>query len=187
MTTADAMIHQKRKYKTLPFLVVMQLLIAITTVVVMLAVSLKIKPLIEKKNSLEKEIQILDEELNKQKEKLRATQILTENLLKSSGLQEIRSSSVSKLYEEKQGSVVVLGSYKDLEEAISGIKNLQKRLPSYNLKLYFAVNNYYAAVIGIIEDSSIAFSTLKKVRSVVQDAYIFDSWAFPYEIKFQLP
>jgi len=82
--------------------------------------------------------------------------------------------------------VIVLASYKNIEKAITGVKHLRGEFTD-KIKLYFAVNNYYAAVIGIFQEKSDANSKLEEIKSIVTDAYIFQSWAFPYEIKLELP
>ena len=89
-------------------------------------------------------------------------------------------------FAENEGYVIVLGSYKEIEEAITAVKYLQPRFAE-KIKLFFAVNNYYAVVMGIFENENIANSKLKETKKIVNDAYIFESQAFPYEIKLKLP
>jgi hypothetical protein len=151
------------------------------------------------------EIKEVEKELSEKREQLRLAKLQTETILKETftkeslqkkidlqlrgGKADIPTSPKTKIfntYEEAQGYVVVLGSYKNIEKAITGVKIFRGKFQD-EVKLYYAINDYYAAAIGIISNEKLAQKKLSDVRAYRSDAYIFGSWAFPYEIKLQLP
>jgi len=89
---------------------------------------------------------------------------------------------ISEIFESIQGYVVVLASYKNIQNAKRGVKILSMQNIG-EVKLFYAINDYYAAVIGIIRSRKIALQRLEKIKQKIPDAYIYTSWAFPYEIK----
>ncbi len=80
-----------------------------------------------------------------------------------------------------QGYFVVLGSYKQLSAAITKLHELRRQTDK-TVRLFWAVNGYYAPVIGILNTKDDALQTQLELRSTVPDAYLFSSWAFPYEV-----
>jgi hypothetical protein len=183
-----------------PRFVIAQVIIAIIAVAVTLATVFKVSSLIETKGKLEAEIKSkLDrvrelevriedaqKELVKKQKMLESGKLLTESILQGSGLIKGGSSAISELPQQEEGYVVVLGSYKSIEKAISAVKRLRQTYMG-EVKLYFAVNDYYAAVLGIFSDKETAEVQLERARETVSDAYIFRASAFPYEIKLELP
>lgn len=89
---------------------------------------------------------------------------------------------ISEIFESIQGYVVVLASYKDIKNAKRGVLILNKQNLG-EVKLFYSISDYYAAVIGIINSREMALQRLEKIRQKIPDAFIYTSWAFPYEIK----
>jgi chromosome segregation ATPase len=182
-----------------PRFVIIQITIAIVAVAITILTVLKVGSLLETKEQLEvdieskketvqkleSEIEYATKNLKDLEEKLRTTQQLSESILQGCLIDD-GLSTITPLYSDRQGYVVVLGSYKNIEKAISAIKKFRQS-DLGKVKLYFAVNDYYAAVLGIFDEKQAAEVALKDARKVVRDAYIYNSLAFPYEIKLQLP
>jgi uncharacterized small protein (DUF1192 family) len=86
------------------------------------------------------------------------------------------------LSKQPQGYLLVLGSFKDIESAIRQVQAFRRKI-SPDVKLFYAINDYYAAAQGIIANKKEASAALDNARAHVADAYLFSSSAFPYEIK----
>lgn len=67
MTSGGKIPQQQSKSRALPILVVVQLVVAVITIAVTVIVSFQIRPLIERKNQLEREVKTLEETIDKQK------------------------------------------------------------------------------------------------------------------------
>jgi len=79
------------------------------------------------------------------------------------------------------GYFVVLGSYQKLPIAVTKFHEFQ-RSTNEPVRLLWAVNNYFSPVVGIFATREEALAKQRNLRSVVSDAYIFEAWAFPYEL-----
>lgn len=90
-------------------------------------------------------------------------------------------SFAARAVDNPDGYFVVLHSYRKLAEAV-------KELPQYRsstnepVRLFWAVNNYFAPVVGVFATREEALAKQRDLRSIVSDAYVFGAWAFPYEL-----
>ena len=195
--------------RVVPGLVITQVLIAIAALAVSIAVVLKIGPLIERKTSLEEEIdqmQALAEKLeqrikvleidiaDKQKEIDSAERILqatAEKVRTDSTARGQLESSIGSIddgravvplsIEDSQGFLVVLGSFKNINSAAQTSAALNEIL-NFNVRLFYAVSGYYTPVLGPFDSSDDARRALGQAKSDVPDAYIFSAGGFPFEI-----
>jgi hypothetical protein len=79
------------------------------------------------------------------------------------------------------GYFVVLGSYQKLPIAVTKFHEFQ-RSTNEPVRLLWAVNNYFSPVVGVLATREEALAKQRNLRSVVSDAYVFEAWAFPYEL-----
>lgn len=79
------------------------------------------------------------------------------------------------------GYFVILGSYRKLADAVSALPQL-RRSTNEPVRLFWAVNDYFATVVGVLATREEALAKQRGLRSVVSDAYLFGAWAFPYEL-----
>jgi hypothetical protein len=139
----------------------------------------------------------LEKELSRKEEQLQASStLLTETTLGASPQQQEQKQIIQRelvaagvehvgildIRDQRQGYIVVLGSYRKIEDAVKRVMAFRENI-SREVKLYYAINDYYAAALGIFESRDEAIKTMRAVRSKISDAYIFSSAAFPYEIE----
>lgn len=86
------------------------------------------------------------------------------------------------LSKKPQGYLLVLGSFKNIENAIRQVQAYRQKI-SPDIKLYYAINDYYTVAQGIITNKKEALTAMNNAHIYVADAYIFSSTAFPYELK----
>lgn len=150
----------------------------------------KLTEIQDKIKKAKKELGEKEEQLRRSK--LQTKTILDETLTKESLQREIDSklkydkAEVREIYSEDQGYVVVLFSGKEINRAVRALKMFRKRTLE-DVRLYYAINDFYAVAIGIIVDKKLADAKVQEVKVFQADAYPYASWAFPYEIKLKLP
>lgn len=193
MEGASQMQVRTKPGKAVRVLILAQVLLALAAIAIASIVGWQIKPLIKEKQKLELEkkelenkitekreqIEALDSEIQNRTERLNYIEEATRSSLASRGVDR---SKVVSLNQEKQGFLVILGSYKNLKYASARAKQLRKHL-SEEVNVYYAINDYFAPAIGVLDSLEMAQEKLKAAQLVQPDAYIFGSWAFPFQVR----
>jgi hypothetical protein len=105
-----------------------------------------------------------------------------EQSLRSAG---IVSYTIRDIRNQGDGYLVVIGSYTDVREALDRVSGFQRTL-SKNVKLFYSINNYYAAAIGVFDNMEKAKAEKGRVTSIIADAYIYKAAALPLEISVKI-
>jgi hypothetical protein len=195
--------------RALSAVAIAQVAIAAIAIVVAILVSLKIGPLIEKRElleteilekssratSLEKRIANLEHALaDKQKEINSAEEILqgisgrAAKRNAAQGTAEVSAGVVGGKYSivpiqpcEEECYLVVLGSFKNLQLAVDRTVELRQQLDD-EVELLYAVNAYFAPVVGVFTDRDEAYEKRDRIRESVPGAYVLTAWGFPFEV-----
>jgi hypothetical protein len=88
---------------------------------------------------------------------------------------------VSSPVKNREGWVVVLASYKNVRSALNDLPGFRQRT-NEAVELYRAVNGYVTPAVGVFDTRQEASAKQQRVRSVVKDAFVFGTWAFPYTL-----
>jgi cell division protein FtsL len=188
--------------KRFPLIVKIQVIVAIVAVAVTVVAAFRLGPLIEKKRQLEVEIHKLEVELSKltadkealTKEVEAGQEVGVETLAKSpvtntlpDALKQTLKAAprgvrlTARPVPNRAGYVVLLGSYRQIAIAIADLPSFRRRTGE-PVDLFWSVNGYIAAAVGVFRTREEASSKQRQVRSAVKDAYVFGTWAYPYKL-----
>jgi hypothetical protein len=198
MMHTDAGATEPAHTKPLKRLIITQVVIAGIACAVLIWLALTIPPLIRTKARLEADIAAKQHEIEGLEEKFAArrreldsaeralrdaVQKLPPNNATPQALQnEIGSQhALVRAVNQKAAYVIVLASYKGFARAMSDLPSLQAKVGE-RVRLLYSISDYFVPAIGPIETRREAEQRLDGIRPKVQDAFVFTTDAFPYEI-----